>query len=191
MMYEMLTLLCFILLIGSLSSKELLLNGDFESYNLGWQFDCQQDPIRSNTSFKNSYLWMTPPCQVSQCCSSGGYLKMQVSSLDFNITFDQQPFSGTLDSGYYQGWVTCRHNDGCCLVISAFNTSVIIDNISLDDQVEREENRHDDMSRDIRIILIILVMVGFCICACACCHHLVKNRIDNPDSEMQEVTRKV
>ncbi len=173
-------------------SSELIVNGNFDRSNFGWQFECQEDPLQHNASSKDNYVLMIPPCQIMQCPSGGGYLKMQVSSPDLNVTFDRNFVDGEVVDGYYQGWVTCRRRDGCCLVIAVKNNSVSIDDISLDDKVEEERSGDRDLiQEDVKIVIIIIVLLVFCICTCACCHQLVKNRIDSPDREMHEVTRRV
>lgn len=172
---------------GLTSSSELIINGDFEQRDFGWQMDCLDNPLQHD-SLHGYYLVMTPPCQIKQCMLQSGYLKMQVSSLDINITFDDLPFYGDVVYNHYGGFVTCRNHDGCCLGITV-NSNSTIDNISLDDSVKQEKSHHDGISQDVKIVIIIFALLVFCICGCVCCHHLIKNRIDNPDSEMHEVVK--
>lgn len=131
-------LLVLLLSLASSSSKELLWNGDFEDFDKDWQFTCYPNPICDEnlcheTFGSGYYLRSRSPCQLVQCTQSGGKLTFQASSPNLDITFGDQPFVGLLTSdNKYSGNVSCA-GDYCCLKINFTNTTVYLDNISLDD----------------------------------------------------------
>ncbi len=131
-------ILLLLLSVSLSSSKELLWNGNFEEFDQNWQFTCYPNPICDEnlcheTFGSGYYLKAQKPCQLVQCTQSGGKLTFQASSSHLDITFGDQPFVGVLISdNRYTGNVSC--NDGyCCLKINFTNTTVYLDNISLDD----------------------------------------------------------
>lgn len=132
-----------------------MVNGNFEKQTNGWQVTCSDNPICNaelcGQGFgQGYYLLLTSPCRIMQCLKAGGYLKMQVSSLDLNITFDEEPFVGSWSKDVYVGNVTCRSS--CCLVLTGSNVSVAVDNISLDDGIVEYEFP--------KILILILSLCG-------------------------------
>ena len=136
----MLRILAFLLLIfvAITPAKEILQNGNFDNYDHDWLFECQTNPICDENLCleifgSGYYIKGQAPCRMVQCIWSGGQLTLQVSSLDLKITFNDQPFQGELISdNLYRGNVSCD-DDYCCLIIDFTNTTVYLDNISLDD----------------------------------------------------------
>ena len=182
----MFSLFLFTLLICYTSSKELLTNGNFDRYNIGWELDC---PICNAETCERSfgqgnYLLITSPCHIKQCIQQGdGYLKMQLSSLDLNISFGQQPFIGSWSGDVYQGKVTCLDKP-CCLVLTGSNITVIVDNISLDDGEEIEEERNEISSI---FIFSFLGLILLCFFWFKCCLEPKEAKEAKKDTEMTTV----
>ena len=96
-------LLLITLLSSLVTTKELLINGDFEEHNTGWYFFCQENPIcnghlcddnfSNNTSIYSHggyFLRLRDDCYISQKVASGGYLKFEASSPNFTLDFGDQ-----------------------------------------------------------------------------------------------------